>query len=81
MRLIQQIQIILSSKSRLVFNIQFSVFQVYGPNRLSRGMFCAGHLNGAGADTCQGDSGGPAVADVEGRKTLLGVTRWVLGSG
>ena len=39
-------------------------------------MFCAGHLSGAGADTCQGDSGGPAVADVDGRKTLLGVTRY-----
>ena len=40
-------------------------------------MFCAGHLDGSGPDTCQGDSGGPAVADIDGRKTLLGVTRWV----
>jgi secreted trypsin-like serine protease len=49
--------------------------KVYGPNRLSRGMFCAGELLGGGADACQGDSGGPAVAEVAGQKTLLGVTR------
>ncbi len=50
--------------------------KVYGPTRLSLGMFCAGHLDGGGPDACQGDSGGPAVASVGGRKTLLGVTRF-----
>ena len=45
---------------------------VYGEGRLSPGMFCAGHLDGSGADACQGDSGGPAVANVNGRATLLG---------
>lgn len=53
--------------------------KVYGGGRLSHGMFCAGHLGGGGADACQGDSGGPAVADVGGRKTLLGITSWGYG--
>ncbi len=49
-----------------------SAKSVYGEGRLSPGMFCAGHLDGSGADACQGDSGGPAVANVNGRATLLG---------
>ena len=48
---------------------------VYGSgNRLSAGMFCAGDLNGGGPDACQGDSGGPAVAEIQGKKTLIGKT-------
>ncbi len=35
-------------------------------------MFCAGDLEGGGADACQGDSGGPAIAEVNGRFTLFG---------
>ena len=35
-------------------------------------MFCAGNLQHGGADACQGDSGGPAVAEINGRYTLLG---------
>lgn len=45
---------------------------MYGSERVSPGMFCAGYLSGDGDDACQGDSGGPAVATIEGRKVLLG---------
>ena len=45
--------------------------EVYGKDRVSVGMFCAGDLEGM-IDSCQGDSGGPAVVDVQGRATLFG---------
>lgn len=44
------------------------------------GMFCAGDLAGQ-VDACQGDSGGPAVAEVQGRYTLFGITSWGYGCG
>jgi hypothetical protein len=37
-------------------------------------MFCAGDLQGGGADACQGDSGGPAVGMVHGKATLIGIS-------
>jgi len=43
-------------------------------------MFCAGHLSG-GADTCKQDSGGPAVAEINGKATLVGITSWGDGCG
>ena len=43
-------------------------------------MFCAGDLEGQ-TDACQGDSGGPAVAQVQGRATLFGITSWGYGCG
>lgn len=45
--------------------------KVYGKEKISIGMFCAGDLDGK-MDACQGDSGGPAVAEVNGRYTLFG---------
>ena len=54
--------------------------QVYGPKKLSSGMFCAGYLEG-GVDTCQGDSGGGMVCEVRGRQSVLGLTSWGYGCG
>jgi secreted trypsin-like serine protease len=48
------------------------IFKVYGNEKVSVGMFCAGELEGSGSDACQGDSGGPAIAEVQGRSTLFG---------
>ena len=54
--------------------------QVYGPKKLSSGMYCAGFLEG-GVDTCQGDSGGGMVCQVRGRGAVLGLTSWGYGCG
>jgi len=54
---------------------------VYGNRRISNGMFCAGDLQRGGPDACQGDSGGPAMARINGRYTLIGVTSWGYGCG
>jgi secreted trypsin-like serine protease len=56
----------------------FNNFQVYGRDRLSVGMFCAGDLQGGGPDACQGDSGGPAVGIVHGKATLIGKTSYLV---
>ena len=54
--------------------------QIYGPKKLSAGMFCAGYLEG-GVDTCQGDSGGGMICEVRGRQSVLGLTSWGYGCG
>jgi len=45
---------------------------VYGENRISDKMFCAGDLEHGGLDSCHGDSGGPATVVIEDRHTLIG---------
>lgn len=48
---------------------------VYG-NRIQRGMFCAGHVQG-GMDACHGDSGGPLICrSVTGRYAVFGIISW-----
>ena len=46
--------------------------KVYGENRISDKMFCAGDLAHGGLDSCHGDSGGPATVVIEDRHTLIG---------
>ena len=57
---------------KIKVKVAFYTSKVYGPKKLSSGMFCAGFLEG-GVDTCQGDSGGGLVCDVRGRKSILGL--------
>ncbi len=58
----------------------YFLLQIYGQEKVSNGMFCAGDLEGQ-IDACQGDSGGPAIAQVQGRMTLFGITSWGYGCG
>ncbi|XP_063985117.1 uncharacterized protein LOC135166617 isoform X2 [Diachasmimorpha longicaudata] len=48
---------------------------VYGHNRITDGMVCAGYLD-EGVDACDGDSGGPLACYRNGAFTLYGITSW-----
>ncbi|CAM1310968.1 SCRASP1 (predicted) [Pycnogonum litorale] len=52
--------------------------EIYGEDRITDTMFCAGYLDG-GIDSCKGDSGGPFVCTRNGSHTLLGVISWGQG--
>jgi len=72
-----------SASLPLLATEQCASASVYGPNKLSSGMFCAGTLAG-GADTCQGDSGGGLVCDSpngDRGRVLVGLTSWGYGCG
>ncbi|XP_076317919.1 neurotrypsin-like isoform X2 [Tachypleus tridentatus] len=48
---------------------------IYGEEKITNGMFCAGYLQG-GIDACKGDSGGPLVCKLGGIYTLFGIISW-----
>ncbi len=52
----------------------------YGAAYIGTSQMCVGLPTG-GVDTCQGDSGGPLVADLNGVRTLIGVTSVGQGCG
>ena len=51
---------------------------VYGKDKITDTMFCAGYLEG-GIDTCQGDSGSGYVCQENGVNYVYGITSWGIG--